>query len=272
MSMRKAIAGNTGKKKWILMGLAAAVILMAGCGSRNTDTLIVGTTGQLAKYTEIGEDGKLQGFEIDTWNEISRRIGLPVEYRTGMLTGLWGMLDSGTVVSIANPTARTKERAEKYLFTDPYNYDPYVLVTKKGAGGGSGIQSFSGRRVCVAAGTNMALVLDRWNESHGNPLQTGYPDDEAALLPAVMNGTYDAAFMLRSGAEIAANGLKMDIDIYDADIPVLPAEYAFRKDEKGKRLCEKVNQALADMKKDGTLQKLSFKWFGTDLTREPGQD
>ena len=43
-------------------------------------------------------------------------------------------------------------------------------------------------------------------------------------------------------------------------------EYAigFRKNDT--ELCEKVNDILAEMKKDGSLGEISTKWFGKDNT------
>ena len=58
-------------------------------------------------------------------------MGKTVRFRMGTLTGLWGMLDSGSLDSIANPTAATKEREEKYLFTAPYDYDPTSSLRQK---------------------------------------------------------------------------------------------------------------------------------------------
>lgn len=262
------------KYKAGLLSLLFIIIFISGCGAGRTGELTVGTTGQMARYTQIDGEGHPEGFEIDIWNEIGRRMGKTVRFRMGTLTGLWGMLDSGSLDSIANPTAATKEREEKYLFTAPYDYDPYVLVTAESGEPFSdeGIQSFQGRSVCVAAGTNLSLVLDRWNESHGNPVKTGYLDDQSVLLPAVMNGTYDAAFMLRSGAEIAARDLHMDIHIHPSRIPVLPAVFAFRKDGRGRDLSVQVSRILQDMKNDGTLRQMSVKWFGTDLTVPPPEE
>ena len=40
--------------------------------------------------------------------------------------------------------------------------------------------------------------------------------------------------------------------------------YAFRKEDK--ELTETVNMFLADMARDGTLKKISEKWFGIDVS------
>ncbi|MFP7482353.1 transporter substrate-binding domain-containing protein, partial [Weissella paramesenteroides] len=36
-----------------------------------------------------------------------------------------------------------------------------------------------------------------------------------------------------------------------------------------KKLAKQVNKALASLKKDGTLKKLSEKFYGADVTKKP---
>ncbi|MEF1219187.1 transporter substrate-binding domain-containing protein, partial [Photobacterium damselae] len=43
--------------------------------------------------------------------------------------------------------------------------------------------------------------------------------------------------------------------------------WPFSRTEKGKKLQQEVNQALANMRKDGTLRQLSEKWFASDITQ-----
>ena len=40
---------------------------------------------------------------------------------------------------------------------------------------------------------------------------------------------------------------------------------AFRKDDK--EYSEKINKALNEMKKDGTMKKISEQWMGVDITK-----
>ena len=40
---------------------------------------------------------------------------------------------------------------------------------------------------------------------------------------------------------------------------------AFRKDDK--EYSEKINKALDEMKKDGTMKKISEQWMGVDITK-----
>lgn len=48
-------------------------------------------------------------------------------------------------------------------------------------------------------------------------------------------------------------------------------EYVFVFDEtdEGKKLCDSVSKVIRDMKEDGTLQRISEKWFDKDITVQP---
>lgn len=42
----------------------------------------------------------------------------------------------------------------------------------------------------------------------------------------------------------------------------------FVNNDNGKKLQAEVNQALAAMREDGTLESISQKWFGADITKK----
>ncbi len=45
----------------------------------------------------------------------------------------------------------------------------------------------------------------------------------------------------------------------------MPSGFAVLKGEEP--LIEKINQALEELRKDGTLKQISIKWFGDDITQ-----
>ena len=129
-------------KKWIsallVMTLTAAMLM--GCSSGSSDeagsdeskeekrTIRISTTGEHAFFSETNEDGELQGFEIDVWNEIADRLNFEIEWETAGFPGVIELLDSGRVDTVADQIGITDERKEKYYFTDTYFYVPYKIV------------------------------------------------------------------------------------------------------------------------------------------------
>ncbi|EFO49360.1 amino acid ABC transporter, periplasmic amino acid-binding portion [Vibrio parahaemolyticus K5030] len=43
--------------------------------------------------------------------------------------------------------------------------------------------------------------------------------------------------------------------------------WPFVNNEKGQKLQAEVNKALAEMRADGTVEKISVTWFGADITK-----
>ena len=109
------------------------------------------------------------------------------------------------------------------------------------------------------------------NEEKAMGMEIGYLDTQSVLLPAVDNGTYDGAFMIKTAAQIGIDDLGMDLEQFDPQYKVLPICYPLTKTEENKQLMETINSIIKDMKEDGTLAELSAKWFGQDVTQEPAK-
>lgn len=278
-----------GKKKnfWKWAAAAAAgtalALSLAGCGGSQAPAssaavsgasgqtkVVIGTTGTLAKWTQTVQGGSgVEGYDIDVWNEIAKRNHWDIEWKVAEFQALFGMLDNGQLTTIANEVTTNPQRLEKYTFSDTYAWDSYVFVTKPDYDGSQGMNSFKGKKVAVEAATNPRLTLEKANDEMNLGIDIGYLDGQATLLPAVANGQYDAAFMIKSAAYIGIHDLKYDLKAWESQYKKLPICYAFRKTPQDDQIREAVNKTLAEMHQDGTLTKLSEKWFGEDMTPEP---
>jgi putative amino-acid transport system substrate-binding protein len=266
------------------MSLLGMLALTAGCGGEKKEPakaaaassssagkkkIVLGSTGILAKWTQTKEgskeNGGLEGYDIDVWNEIAKRNNFQLEWKVAEFQALFGMLDSGDITTIANEVTTNPQRLEKYVFTDTYAYDGYVFVLKKGITP-TGLPWFKGKKVCVEAATNPRLVCEDMNKKDNVGMEIGYLDGQSTLLPAVANGSYDAAFMIKTAAYIGIHDLKMDLQDWDPHYKTLPICYPLKKTKENEELKATINKTLAAMHKDGTLKKLSVKWFGEDVT------
>ena len=52
----------------------------------------------------------MQGFEIDVWNEIAKRLDYEIEWETAGFPGIIELLDSGRVDTVADQIGITEER------------------------------------------------------------------------------------------------------------------------------------------------------------------
>ena len=113
--------------------ISGAAILLASLSGQAIaqETIKVGMSGKYFPFTFVKQD-KLQGFEVDMWNQIGERTGYKVEFVTASFSGLFGMLETGRVDTISNQITITDERKAKYAFSQPYVYDGAQIVVRKG--------------------------------------------------------------------------------------------------------------------------------------------
>ena len=63
--------------------------------------LRVGMSGQYFPFTFVEQD-ELKGFEVDVMNALGKEMGRDIQYETANFSGLFGMLQSGRIDTVAN--------------------------------------------------------------------------------------------------------------------------------------------------------------------------
>ena len=246
--------------------------MSTGKADEDTLTIRVGTTGAMAGWDQLGDNGELEGLEIDIWNEIAARNDWKVEFTTADFTALWGMLDNDQIDTIADGTTVNDERLQKYWFSDTYLWDSYVVVMQ----GDDDVPEdgdmawWNGKTICCEAGQNPQLVLDQMNEELGNKINVRYLDSSSVLVPDILNGSSDGAFMIKTNAKINIDELGYDdLVMFDPQYKNTPMTYAWTKKAENKDILKKVNATLAEMREDGTLKSISEKWLDMDISETP---
>ena len=112
----------------------------------------VGTDPAYPPQSELKADGTFEGFDIDTANEIGKRLGVKVKFETPDFSvveaGKWaGRFD----VSVGSVTI-TKKRLDNLDFTDPYYFTPAQMAATT-ASGITTLEGLAGKTVCVGEAT-----------------------------------------------------------------------------------------------------------------------
>lgn len=222
----------------------------------------VGMSGRYFPFTFVKQD-KLQGFEVDVWDEIGRRNDYNVEYVTANFSGLFGLLETGRIDTISNQITITDARKEKYRFAEPYVVDGAQLAVRKGRDDIQGIEDLAGKTVAVNLGFNFEQLLrdyDKENKINIKTYDTGIEHDVAL-------GRADAFVMDRLSVLEVIQKTGLPLQLAGKPFETIENAWPFVENEKGIKLLEEVNRALAEMRADGTLEKISIKWFSTDITK-----
>jgi ABC-type amino acid transport substrate-binding protein len=199
-----------------------------------------------------------RGFDIDLMNEVADRTGLEVEYRNVRFDSLIRGLSSELFDAVISGMTITADRRQQVDFSDPYYNVDEALVVRSG----SEIES-TGDLENEILGVQLGTM---GQAEAGDLLNTG-----AVKEPVRTYRTIDQAFVALEQEEVDGviydlPAAQTEVDESDGElelVEVIPtgSQYgiAFPKESP---LVEPVNQALAEIKEDGTYEEIYEKWIG----------
>ncbi len=226
--------------------------------------MVVGMEGDWAPWSYHDTDSnEVIGFDADTARAIGEKLGVEVEIVEAPWESLFAGLDDGRYDMVVNGVEITEERSEKYDFSEPYGYIHTALVVRSDNEDIHSFEDLSGKKTVNSIGsTYMELA-----ESYG----------ASAAGVSTLNDTIQNVLDGRADATLNA-----DVSIYDymnqqpdADIKIAAVTeeasqvaIPMRKGDESASFREAVNEAVRELKEDGTLAKLSEQYFGSDITKE----
>lgn len=206
------------------------------------------------------EDEKTQeivGFDVDLIKEIGKRIGLQVKIQPAAFDTIIQALNARKFDCVVSAMTITDERKKQVDFSDPYIDSNQSLAVKSGSPIKS-VEDLKGKVVGVQRGTTGELKAQEIKEKYGIKEVKSYDDTlmafedlKAGRIDAVINDYPVTAYLVKKDPSF-----KIVTEIPTGE----KYGIAVRKDSKA--LLKAINKALADMKKDGTYEKIYNKWFG----------
>mgnify|MGYP001483375570 CR=1 FL=1 len=242
----------------LAVSLAAAGAIGVAAGA-HADTLKVGMSGGYFPFTFVEQD-TLKGFEVDVMEAVAEEMGTEVEFVTANFSGLFGMLESGRIDTIANQITITEEREQKYLFTSPYVYDGAQVVTKESNDEVSGVEDLAGKTVAVNLGSNYEQLLRELPYADEIDIRTY----ESNIEQDTALGRVDAFVMDRVSATQVIKEKPLPLALAGKPFSEIRNALPFRQDDQALR--DEVDQALDTLREDGTLSEISERWFDADIT------
>ena len=221
--------------------------------------------------------GRWRGFDVDVATEIARRLGVDVQFFSGVFEDVQaGDWQEDWDLSVGSMTI-TPERAEVLDFTSPYYFDTAAAAVPPGSGV-TALADLSGKKIGVTDGSTYEAYLQGTLELPGqgsipsaidDPQIVKYTTDQDAI-DALADGELDAVISARPELQEAIDGgTEMEI----VGVPLFTEELAAAvvKDAplNPDSLAKRVSEIIEEMHADGTLSDLSEKWYGTDLTQPP---
>ncbi|TFD25072.1 amino acid ABC transporter substrate-binding protein [Cryobacterium sp. TMT2-10] len=228
---------------------------------QKSGTLTVGTEGTYRPFTfhENGS-GKLTGFDVEVVEAVAGKLGVKAKFEETQWDGIFAGLEAGRFDVIANQVSITQERTAKYEFSTPYTYSTGVIVVKSDNTSITSFKTLSGK-------TSAQSLTSNWNtlatESGANVQAVeGWAQSVALVEQGRVDATVnDNLTYLDYKKQTGAAGLKVAANTDEKSESAL----AFIKGSTALKTA--ADKALAELTADGTLAKISEKYFGTDVSK-----
>jgi polar amino acid transport system substrate-binding protein len=238
----------------------AATLLLAGpaLAQSNLPPLRTGVDGTFAPHAMPKLGGGTEGFQIDLFTEVARRMKRDITIDSVSFSTLIPGMLAGRYDFIAAPTTVTKERAESMLFTAGYLWTAYQFGIKKGSAPIKDWADLKGKVVAVNKGTPYETLSKAEGAKHGFTVQAY--DTQPDATQAVISGRAYAT--LGGNTTIVYAASKNPQFVADLELTNTRAHWAAPFPKTSVALRNQVQDVLNCMKKDGTIAKMSEKWFG----------
>ena len=270
---------------------AAGVLTLSGCSSNSSSTstvasgsasfaagpvpadqlatiqangkIVVALEGAWQPWSFHDESDTLVGYDVEVSRAIAEKLGVEAEYVESDWDSLFAGLDAGRYDMVCNGVEVTDERALTYDFTTPYGYIHTALAVRKDNDDIKSFEDLKGKTTANSlASTYMELA-----ESYGATVQGIDTLEEtiqlltAGRIDATLNA--DVSFYDYLNVHPDAD-FKLVAQTEEASHVAIP----LRKGDASATLLEAINNAIDELRADGTLKELSEKYFGQDISSE----
>ncbi|MCZ2491445.1 glutamine ABC transporter substrate-binding protein [Dellaglioa algida] len=258
------------KKISLLFMSLVMVLVIAGCGSKSKSDIL--TTAKETKTINWGvkadtklfglmniKTGKTQGFDIDVADAVTKKIlGKDATANFVQVTSKTRipLLKNGNIDAIIATMSISKDREKQVDFSNPYFAAGQSILVKKE----SSIKSVKdvnkdGMIVLGVKGSTSVINMKKYAPK-AEVLEL---DDYAQALTALKSGQGDA---LTTDNGILYGMVKENPDFAVVGGTFTHEPYGIAIDKGQDKFKNQINKALAEMRADGTYEKLLNKWFG----------
>jgi cystine transport system substrate-binding protein len=244
--------------------LAALAPLAAHAGGaldriRTVGVIRIANTQSSPPWSFLDDKNQPAGYDVDMAREVARRLGVAkVEFVADSFKNFVAGLKTDKYDLVMNDLTPTAERMQQVDFSAPYGVEDFRIFVRQDNKDIHGDKDLAGKRVGVTTGSSN----ESWSRAH-LPQATIQSYENGSLIFADLGiGRIDAVIISHFGGLRYATARKLPIKEVGEPLTYQLSAAALRKDEP--ELREAVSKAVADMKADGTIEKLGQKWVGKE--------
>jgi len=220
-------------------------------------TVTVTVENLYVPFNYVNKDTKKgEGWDYDAWNEICKRLNCKPDYKVIAWDGMIQAVSDGQFDAAADGVTITDERKKVVDFSDGYIKVEQRLVVKAGESRFATLDAFKAGdyKVGTQTGTtNYDFAVKEWGKSR----ITAFVDFPLAIQ-ALLNEDVDAVIIDDTAGQGYVGSNAPKLELIPGNLKSDELGFVFPK---GSDLVDPVNQALAAMREDGTLEALRAKYF-----------
>lgn len=241
-------------------------------------TLVMSTDPAYPPQSFQKPDGSFDGFDIAVGREIAKRLGAELK----LVTPAWEIITAGNWggrwdISVGSMTV-TEERAKVLNFPAIYYYTPAVFAVQKDNKTIKKVGDFNGKKIGVCGGcTYENYLAGKLQMTNAPPFKYLVKAGEVKTYETDTNAFDDLKLGdgkrldgVLSAQPTIQEAIKSGYPMRIVGEPVFYEPLAVGIDKGDDEFAAKIKEVIAAMHKDGTLSKLSQKYYGADLTKPKG--
>ncbi|MDD5201489.1 MAG: transporter substrate-binding domain-containing protein [Terrimicrobiaceae bacterium] len=233
-----------------------AALLLAACGAKKSDSLVVGMDLSYPPFETIDAAGRPAGVSVDLAEALGASLGRPVRIENIPFVGLIPALKSGRIDAVISSMTDTPERRESIAFSDPYLTIGLALLVGKS----SPVRSIAeldqaGRTLVVRQGTTGEV----WARAHLRSARILSVEKESSAVLEVIQGRADG--FLYDQMSVWQNGRQHPGETRTLLEPVQREHWAIGLRREDAMLRDQVNAFLRDYRAKGGFERLGDRYL-----------
>ena len=248
-------------KKKILVFLLFLFPLFS-LGYANADTIKIVSDTAYAPFEFKDTDQTYKGIDVDIINKVAEIKGWNIQMSYPGFDAAVNAVQAGQADAIMAGMTKTKERENVFTMSDTY-YDTKVVIATTKSNKITKYEELSGKTVGVKNGTAAQRFLESIKDKYGFTIKTFDTGDlmnnslSTGAVNAIMDDKPVIEYAINQGQDLSIN---MDGEAVGS------FAFGVKKGSKYEYLVTEFNEALAQMKKDGSLDKIINKWTSSSKT------
>jgi len=231
-------------------------------GYVNADTIKIVSDTAYAPFEFKDTDQTYKGIDVDIINKVAEIKGWNIQMSYPGFDAAVNAVQAGQADAIMAGMTKTKERENVFTMSDTY-YDTKVVIATTKSNKITKYEELSGKTVGVKNGTAAQRFLESIKDKYGFTIKTFDTGDlmnnslSTGAVNAIMDDKPVIEYAINQGQDLSIN---MDGEAVGS------FAFGVKKGSKYEYLVTEFNEALAQMKKDGSLNKIINKWTSSSKT------